>query len=419
MGKIRVKLKFDMKYLKVAAYVAGTLTATYILFKVVDSAAFIVTNLEKITTGAGRVLGRFFSIFSVLITSFVIAYVLDPTVEFFQKKYDAYAPGVKAAAVRTFKIPALRRGKGKKSPGDAYARRTGGAAITYAVIAAVLGALIAFFASRISSSAGGLSQGIASMVNSTIVKLSDFLTGARIAIEGWGAGDYFSDALSAVINSVGDTIRQSSGGLIGAVASAGGFALNFFISLAVAFYFLRDKWRIVAGLNDFIDSFLPEKWRPRLRNAASDVHAVFSGYIRGQMTDALIMGVLLSVGLSVVGIELAVPIGIFSGLANIIPYFGAIVGFVISVSAALLAGDLTKAAAAAIVVLILQQIDGLFIVPKVVGEKVEMSPALVLLSLSVFGSMFGVWGMVFAVPSCAVLKIVFNRLSRRRKQDEP
>ena len=89
--------------------------------------------------------------------------------------------------------------------------------------------------------------------------------------------------------------------------------------------------------------------------------------------------------------------------------------FFLAVSVALLGGSPIKAMYAAIVILLLQQLDSAVIVPKIVGNKVELHPVLVILSLSVFGSIFGIWGMVFAVPVTAIIKIILYRIYRKQK----
>ncbi|MBQ6555481.1 MAG: AI-2E family transporter, partial [Firmicutes bacterium] len=150
---------------------------------------------------------------------------------------------------------------------------------------------------------------------------------------------------------------------------------------------------------------LPENACRKLFLAAREIHEVFSGYIRGQLTDAVIMSVLISSALSIMKLPFSVPIGIFSGFTNIIPYFGAVMGLVLSVITALVSGGTGKAVLAAVVMLILQQIDGLIIVPKVVGEKVSLSPVLVIIALGVAGNLFGILGMVFAVPATALIKL--------------
>ncbi|MDR2649195.1 MAG: AI-2E family transporter, partial [Clostridiales bacterium] len=174
--------------------------------------------------------------------------------------------------------------------------------------------------------------------------------------------------------------------------------------------------RIFYGLREIARLFLPYGLRTGARRVVGDMHSVFSGYIRGQLTDALIMAVLISVLLSVIGVDFAIVIGIFTGFSNIIPYFGAIIGFLLSVIVALISGEPIKALYAAIGVLVLQQIDAVFINPKVVGKNVELSPLLVILALSAGGTLFGMPGMILAVPVCAIAKMFLTRYIEYRRE---
>ncbi len=413
-----MKFNWDKNYLKISFYVVLTLVCAYILFKVVDSAAFILTNADVIISEASNALGYVVSVFSVLITAFVIAYILDPLVDFFQTLYEKYfkdKPNAFFSRISRIKFIKKRTSKNKPS----FKKRTAGTSLTYLMFALIISLLILFLVSKIGGKSGsGFSQGIMEVVNSMLNELSDFYTNAQLTLEEWGATQYLSDAITGFVNGATGFVKSFSKDIIGTITSTGSSIIGFLMSLVVAFYFLKDKHAILYRMNDIMETFLSSKWLRRIRNIGGDIHAVFSGYIRGQLTDAIIMGTLLSIGLSLVGIDLAVIIGIFSGFANLIPYFGALVGFLLSVLIALLAGDVTKAIFAGLVVIILQQIDGVFIVPKVVGEKVELSPVLVLLSLSVFGSVFGIVGMIFAVPVCAIIKIFLVRFTRRYKRNK-
>ena len=150
-------------------------------------------------------------------------------------------------------------------------------------------------------------------------------------------------------------------------------------------------------------------------DSLSEANRIFSGYIGGQLTDAIVMATLISLAFLIIGIDYPFIIGVISGFSNLIPYVGAIVAFFLAVSVALLGGSPIKAMYAAIVILLLQQLDSAVIVPKIVGNKVELHPVLVILSLSVFGSIFGIWGMVFAVPVTAIIKIILYRIYRKQK----
>ena len=131
-------------------------------------------------------------------------------------------------------------------------------------------------------------------------------------------------------------------------------------------------------------------------------------FISSQLIDAIIVGILVTIAMSIIGVKYAVLLGFMIGIFNIIPYFGAIVAVAISVIITIITGGLSQAAIMAVVVIILQQIDSNIINPKIIGNSLEISPLLVIFAVTVGGAYFGVLGMFLAVPITAVLKIVFN-----------
>lgn len=417
-----MKLKWDKSYLKISIYAIFTLVCSYSLFKVVDSAAYIVTNIRAIVDGIGDIFGYIFSVCSVLVMAFIIAYLLDPLVDFFQVKYDIFNKDkIQPFIKRNFKILIKNKKSDRKT--TIFKRRTAGTAITYIFFFIIIGLIVFLITTRIGNKINEKSdvdivQNIIDLINGTLIDLTDFYANAGLTLSKWGATEYLSDFVANLGAAATSLLAGFSNNIVSTITSTGSRIVDFFMALVVAFYFLRDKESIHSKANELSNTFLPAKLGRRVKNALGDIHVVFSGYIRGQLTDAAIMGILLSCGLSLVGVNFAVIIGVFSGFANIIPYFGAFVGFILSVSMALFSGDPTKAIYAGVVVLVLQQIDGVFIVPKVVGEKVELSPALVLLSLSIFGSLFGLVGMIFAVPACAIIKIFLIRFTERHKRNK-
>lgn len=114
--------------------------------------------------------------------------------------------------------------------------------------------------------------------------------------------------------------------------------------------------------------------------------------------------------MSIMHVKYAVMLGLFIGLFNLIPYFGAIIAVAISVILTILTGGLSKAIEMTIVVIILQQIDANFINPKIVGESLEISPLLVIFSVTIGGAYFGILGMFLAVPVAAVIKVLITDL---------
>ncbi len=208
---------------------------------------------------------------------------------------------------------------------------------------------------------------------------------------------------------------QIADGIVSIISTIGNGIVNLLISLVISFYFLKDKASIKAKFESISHTFLPKRVHIFFKNALGDINAVFSGYIRGTLTDAFIMSILISVGLSLIKVKFAVIIGFISGFSNVIPYFGALMGFLLAISVSLISGEPMQAVYSVIVMVILQQIDTIFIVPKVVGESVELSPVLVIIALSVAGQLFGLWGMIFAVPVFATLKLFATRIYERQK----
>ena len=145
-----------------------------------------------------------------------------------------------------------------------------------------------------------------------------------------------------------------------------------------------------------------------------EMNRIIIGYLGGQLTDALIMGTLFAIVFTFLKIPYGMLIGIVSGLSNLIPYFGAVTAFILAILSGLLSGEPVRALYAAIAIVILQQIDSIFIVPKVVGAKVELHPILVLLSLAVFGQIFGFWGLLVAVPLGAFMQSAFLWLCKKK-----
>ena len=129
-------------------------------------------------------------------------------------------------------------------------------------------------------------------------------------------------------------------------------------------------------------------------------------FLASQFLDAIVVGILTSVAMSIMGVEYGVLLGFLIGLFNMIPYFGAIIAVTISIIITFLTGGISQAIWMAVVVIILQQIDANIINPKIVGDSLKISPLLVIFAVTIGGAYFGFLGMFLAVPIVAVIKIV-------------
>ena len=132
---------------------------------------------------------------------------------------------------------------------------------------------------------------------------------------------------------------------------------------------------------------------------------------------ATIMAILATIVLSILRVKYAIILGIMIGIFNLIPYFGAIIAGCVSVLITLLTGGFFKALWAAIALIILQQIDGNFTSPKIMGEVLDTSPLLVILAVTLGGGLFGVVGMIISVPIVITVKMAIDEFIDEKEQE--
>lgn len=420
-----MKLPWDKNYIKIAFHVVVTVIIIYALKYCVDFLAYTVTNLDQIFMHVGNFFDWLFSVGAVLVIAFVISYILDPVVDMFQNKYDYISnkyilPKIKNnKKIKDFVLKS--RVKKRKKENNAknkiiYKKRTAGTVITFLVIIFILYIFVNYIVGEINNTEGNdVIDSTINFVNDTFNDFSKTYANLETKMKDYGVFEYAEKYIHSFTSEFTKFVSNIGNGMVDFIYSFGTGFLNVLIGFVIAFYFLRDKEVIKHKFSEIFKTFTPNRFSRMLLNAIGDIDAVFSGYIRGQVIDASIMSILISVGLSIVDVDFAIIIGIVSGFANVIPYFGAFVAFVLAVFVTLLSGTPIKALYAAIIILILQQLDGVVIGPKVVGENVKLSPVLVIIALTVSAELFGLWGMVLAVPVFATIKLFAERFYARQK----
>lgn len=199
--------------------------------------------------------------------------------------------------------------------------------------------------------------------------------------------------------------------ITGYVKSALGVAsgiFNVFVSIVVSVYILLQRNQIIKFFEKLTMAIFDKKTCDKIEKYIDSTNKIFFKFISSQLIDAIIVGILVTIAMSIIGVKYSVLLGFMIGLFNIIPYFGAIIAVAISILITVITGGISKALIMAIVVIILQQIDSNIINPKIIGNSLEISPLLVIFAVTVGGAYFGVLGMFLAVPVVAVLKIVVN-----------
>lgn len=219
------------------------------------------------------------------------------------------------------------------------------------------------------------------------------------------------------------TIRQTLAQIAAGIQAKGGQLAETLLSSAmslvsavvfivvvpvVAFYMLLDWDHMVAR----IDSLLPRDHAPVIRRLGTEINVVLAGFVRGQLSVCLLLGIYYSVALMFAGLQFGLIIGAIAGAITFIPYVGAIIGGVLAIGLALFQfwGDWLSIGIVAVIFGVGQFLEGNILTPKLVGKSVGLHPVWLLFALSAFGSLFGFAGMLVAVPVAAAIG-VFTRFA--------
>lgn len=207
-----------------------------------------------------------------------------------------------------------------------------------------------------------------------------------------------------------------AGSVLGSIA-AGGMAVLDFVSLMVFMpivaYFLIKEW---IGITNWAEGLLPRDHEGTIKDLIKQIDMKISGFVRGQISVAVILGVGYAIALSIAGLKYGFLIGLLSGLLSVVPMIGSIVGLVMSVLVAWFqAGELSYVAIIAAIFLVGQILEGNVITPKLVGESVGLHPLWVFFALLAGGSLFGILGMFLAVPVAAVAGVLLGFAIARYK----
>jgi predicted PurR-regulated permease PerM len=211
-------------------------------------------------------------------------------------------------------------------------------------------------------------------------------------------GEYASTLASSILAPASNVLTTLMGGTLSVIGSV--FAAVVVLVLAV--YLLNDFDRLTAGIRELI----PLRWRATVTSYAEEIDQILSHFLRGQLTVMAVLAVLYGGAYALLGVRLAVPIGIAAGILNFIPYLGGAFALAAGVLMSLLDGWHTgQLVGVVLAYTVVQALEGFVITPRIVGQTVGLPEIWVLVALFVGGEIFGFLGVLLALPAAAVAKI--------------
>ena len=359
----------DQKYFKIAIYCLGTVFA-----------GLIILLLAYESSGFWQRVGKILAAIAQPLTyGLVLTYLLMPVTNFFDRKFS----------------------KGSSKGAVATASRSMAVALTIALVLLVLllavGAIVVTFSKQLShfslASIDSLYDQLKAQYSSFISEIMSYLQK-----QGWSTSGIMAYMQKGV----------------GRVTS---FLSDFFFGMIFAICFLYDGQRIAAYWKRSLGTLLNKRVIRVIRVFLADADQAFSGYIRGQIIDAFIVGLLVSLAMLIAKVPYGLLIGMVTGIGNLIPYFGPILGYGMVILACTLSQNMEALIVGMIILLIIQAIDGNVLNPKLLSSAIHIHPLYVIACVIAGGAMGGFVGMLIAVPMGALLKTEFERLiAYRQKQ---
>ena len=336
-----------------------------------------MSNLDLVCQAVNGVLG----VLSPFVGGFVIAYLLDGPVRFFEEKFS------------------MKRGLS--------------IAVSYLLAIVLFGVLLSFVLPQVVQSVMVLADNLNAYLRSLNTFVANVSTRFHLdeeLIEGMMLS--YTDLMQQATALLRDFMPQ----LLNYSMAVGSGLVSALTAFIASVYMLMGKQRLLGQMRKVIYAFLPLRKARRMLAVCSNANRVFNGFIYGKLIDSAIIGVLCFILMSLFKMPFALLISVVVGVTNVIPFFGPFIGAIPSVMILLMV-DPIVAIEFGVLILVLQQFDGNILGPKILGDSTGLSAIWVLVAIIVGGGLFGFAGMVVGVPTFAVLySLTSDLLARRLKE---
>ncbi len=373
-----MKIDWNHKYTTIAVYAFLVVAASILFFN-------FVSDLDGVS--------KYFGFVTKLITPFiyggVIAYILNPVLHWLE--CDLFP--------MLFKDKVQMRNRRRLS-------------VLLSVLFAML--VVALFFAIVIPQISDSIRRIAISIPTYIQTLNQLMNDLIVR---YGTDDVTRQILSTIGNST-ETIFQKGYELLSQgvplvatwALKITGSIMDLAVGLIISVYALLSKETFAAQIKKLLFAFFPENFARGVLTLAHDSNQIFCGFISGKILDSCIIGLICFVGMSVLNMPYAMLVSVIVGVTNVIPYFGPFIGAIPSVLLIFIVNPL-QALYFAIFILLLQQLDGNVIGPKILGDSTGLSAFWVIFAVTFFGGMFGFVGMLIGVPTFAVIYSLVRRFS--------
>ena len=351
--------------------------------------AYVIFNFKNIISGVENIIG----VLLPFIVGIAIAFMLNLVMRIFEERVFTFLDNKKYQKYSRFKRPLS-------------------VALTFIFVFMIIFGLIRFIIPQLIDSISTLTDAIPAYMKSFEELISQYVSDTEILNTLW---NNFLSAWREILQFTGQIVVSSLSGVVNITVGFTSGLFNFILSVIFSIYMLLNKERLQLGMKKVLYAFSGRKFADKIMYLGKISNEAFSNYIGGQFIEAIIIGVLCFIGMLVLKMPYALLISVLVAVTALIPIFGAFIGTIPSAFIILII-DPMKALWFVIFIIVLQQVEGNLIYPKVVGSSLGLPPIWVMLAMLIGGNTFGLLGMLLGIPTFSVIyKISRKYINKRLK----
>lgn len=380
------KFKLESKYIRYGLYIILAILLLFLGYKIIDNGSYLI-DITKSN------IYNFFRMISPIFYAFLISYLLFKPVVFFQNLISKLYSRITKRKIndRIYKIS-----------------RVLGIIIMFVIISIAIALVINF-----------VIPPIVENIKILLSKLPEYQTQMKIWIEEivgfFNKNNMDIQATGELATGVTDKLflvgNKTLAFIANSVTTLSSLILDLILTIILTFYFLKDKEVLFKNFKKIRDVVMPKKFGRALTIFVNDIDEIVGKFLVAEILDSVIVGVVSTILMLLIRHPFSILIGCVAGLTNIIPYVGPIIGAALAFGLGIFS-SLGLGVSGAILLLLYQQIDGNFVQPKIVGDKVGLIPVWILIAVLIGGSYFGAIGMILSIPVAGLIRIYFNRYAK-------
>ena len=289
--------------------------------------------------------------------------------------------------------------------------------LIYMVIIGIVIVILTFVTPQIMGNIGDIFDKMPGYIKITENFFRDNIQNLEI-LKKYNLDSSLEETLNAILDQINGTLSIETGTAFTIAALSKALSVtsaffSFMMGLIISVYMLLDKENFIIGTKKILYAIFKRNIADEVVGFGNTVNVIFGRYFNGKILDSIIIGIICLAGLSIMKVEYALLLSIIIGLTNMIPYFGPFFGAIPAVLITLFNNPL-QALWVLLFILVLQPFDGLYLGPKILGEKVGLKPFWIIMAIVVGGKLFGVMGMLLGAPFTAVIIEFFRRFVNKR-----